>query len=363
MQQNLRFLIAASGSGGHLIPAIEIARALKIENPNVEIQFLGSGRPLEAKLIDSVGYRRHVVNLVGLKSRGIRGIFRFLWLLPRAIMDTWKIISDYRPNCIIGVGGYVAVLPVFLGFLRGIPTWIHEAELRPGLANYFLCFMANKVSLAFEHAQMPRMSNCVFTGHPLRPEISALANRPLRTSVAKRILIMGGSQGSKALDQAVLDLGAYFKSADLEIWHQARPENIMQLKEKMAQIGLQSQIDSYIDKLTDAYAWCDLIISRSGAGAVMELGLINIPCILVPYPFSQANHQRANALELVRRGKAILVEEGPQFAERLKSALNSLLDPSAYSRMRAQAYDQRGLDASSKIARGCIALCAEGGRK
>ena len=351
-----KILIAASGTGGHLFPAVDIAKAFKKLVPNCEVEFVGSGRYLEAEIIDKAGFKRHIIDIVGLKQRGIMGMIQFLRLLPKALFQGWHIISEFKPDLVIGVGGYVSVLPIVLAWLRGLPTWIHEAERRPGMANKFLAYIAYRISVAFKDAKVPCLSKVVYTGQPVREVFKEIAKEEKFIDVPRNLLITGGSQGAKAIDLVAQKLADYFKEHNLNIRHQCRSENMEAIKEAYSQKNINAEVFDFIEDLPATYRWCDLIIARSGAGSTMEIGVINRPAIFIPFPFAQGNHQLKNAQILADAGKAIIVEEGENFAERLKSALDTLLNPENYHKMREIHYESRSLNAAESIASGGLKL-------
>ena len=153
MSEQIRFLIAASGSGGHLFPAVFIAEALSSVTEHsgkkvvVSVEFIGSGRPLEAEIIDKRGYMRHVYAAAPVKGKGPLGLLRFFLKLPANMLQVYRLLRSYKPHMVIGVGGYVSVLPVVIASLLRIPTWIHEAELEPGMANRVLTYFTKRVSV------------------------------------------------------------------------------------------------------------------------------------------------------------------------------------------------------------------------
>ena len=349
-------LIAASGSGGHLLPALYIANELKRINPGLNIHFVGSGRPLEAEVIGKAGFPVHTISIVGLKSRGFAGLLQFVCKLPAALMQTLRLFRNLKPNLVIGVGGYVTFLPVTVAWFKRIPRWIHEAERKPGLANKILSLYASAVSVAFAETILPRPKLKIFTGHPLRPELKQFRDSPKSVVVPKSLLVMGGSQGSQAIDMALIDLIPFIKRQGLSIWHQCREDNVAKVSAAYQAAGVSARVASFIHDMPEAYRFADLIVSRSGAGSVMELGVVNLPCILVPFPFAQGLHQHVNANILVSAGKALMVEEGAEFSKRLESAIEELLNPVRYSQMKKLPAVDRGLDAAEKIARGCLGL-------
>lgn len=351
-----RVLIAASGTGGHLFPALHIARAFRELQPDTIVEFIGSGRPLEEKLIDGNGYRRHVVATVGIKNRGLRGLLQFSLRLPKAFLGVWRLLSQFKPDVVVGVGGYTSFLPVTIGCMRGIPTWIHEAELKPGLANHVLAYYARKISVAFPQAVMPRRSRVVVTGHPVRKEVGEFMQQRHEPAEIRRVLITGGSQGAQGLDKGMLGLLDFVKARSLEIWHQTRKENVEQLSAAYSGKGIQAKVVPFIEDMVAAFRWADIIVSRSGASMTMELGVVNKPVIFVPFPYAQGDHQTANAKVMVDAGKALLVKEGDEFSARLKAALEMLLDKKNYVEIIDRPYAGRSIDAAKKIAEGCFAL-------
>lgn len=358
MKEDARVLIAASGTGGHLFPAQFIAKKIRSLFPVAEIAFIGSGRPLEEKLIDGAGFRRFILPLEGLRDRSALGLVRLLWRVPIAFWKTWRLFSLYEPDVVIGAGGYVSFFPVLIARLRGVPSWIHEAEARAGRANRVLARCATRISTAFKDVDIPCREKTVHTGHPLREELSELERSPGEDIHSPgRILVIGGSQGAKALDEAMPAIGPFLRDKGVDVWHQCREANVEAVRKGYEEAGVPARIMPFIDNMLLAYTWADIIISRAGAGAVMELGVVGKPCILVPFPFAQGGHQKVNAMLLVNQGKAILCEEGEKFEERLAEALERLFDPVIYSEMVQKPVDRRSLTAAEEIAKGALALC------
>ena len=359
--REVRVLIAASGTGGHLFPAVDIAKALVRRPEPVRVEFIGAGRPLEAAIVDAAGFTRHVIKTVGIKQRGLRGALEFSLTLPGALRRLWRLFSSFRPDAVVGVGGYVSVLPVTMARLRGVPTWIHEAERRPGMANALLARYADKISIAFEDAEVPCRHKAVYTGQPIREIFREIAAERHEVERPRRVLITGGSQGARALDEALLALTDVLRECGVLVRHQCRTENVEKVRAGYRAAGIEAQVEDFIADLPDAYRWCDLVIARAGAATVMELGVVNRPAILVPFPYAQGNHQLRNAEILADAGKAVIVEEGEGFRERLGAALRELQDSSRYCAMRDRPYRSRSLDAAQAIATGCMALVRRGG--
>lgn len=351
-RSHVRVLIAASGSGGHLLPAIWIASALKEQalkrGYQIEIEFVGTGRPLEAKIVDGAGYKRHIIQTVGLVGRGIKGILQFIATLPLAIFQTIKIIRNFNPELVIGVGGYATVLPITIAAFFAKKTWIHEAELHPGLANRFLSLVANRISCGFKETKL-WSKRTVYTGHPLRADINQVLSRKPGAEI-RNLLVLGGSQGARSLDLALKAKSSELKSLGLKVVHQTRPENLSELKATYQAAQIEHQVVNYITDMPKAYSESDIIISRSGAASIAEIARIGRPAILVPLPTSQADHQRINALFLVKAGKALLVEEGEEFESRLIEALKEIVNPDRYKELETAVLQLPENEAAAQIA-------------
>ncbi len=343
-----------------MFPAVDIARAFQRARADAIVEFVGSGRPLEAVIIDQAGFKRHVIDTVGIKQRGFAGLAEFAMTLPKAVSQMWRILSDFRPDVVVGVGGYVSFLPVTLAWLRGIPTWIHEAERRPGLANKVLAHYASRISVAFSDAEVPCRRKTVYTGQPVRQVFRDIAEDSHAAESPGKLLVTGGSQGARALDEAMLKLIPLLKRHQLSVRHQCRTENLEKLETAYREAGVDARVMDFIADLPESYRWCDLVIARSGAGTTMELGVVNRPCILVPFPYAQGGHQLRNAQVLADAGKAIIVEEGARFEERLSGQLERLLTREAYLAMRNAPFRSRSLDAADAIAAGCLKLVKTG---
>lgn len=353
-EQTRRVLIAAGGSGGHVIPAVEVAARLKLlwsaENVDGRIQFVGVGRPVETAILKSAGYTAEVIPSVGLKGRGLAGLREFLARTPEAVRKTKQIFNAFSPHVVAGFGGYPTVLPILVGRCRGLPTWIHEADSSAGWATKFLSFFATKVSSGFENLSLPFGRTAFFSGHPIRSGIQP-SPVPSGDFLPKRLLVLGGSQGAKSLDTALPRVVESFRQNELQILHQARSSEC-EAVEKAYRVGkINSTVLPYIEDLPAAYATADIIISRAGAGAVVELSVLNKPIIFVPLP-NVSGHQLSNAKTLAREGKALIVEEGEDFENRLRAALAELLDPDHYREIVNRPLSVRRMDAAEQIALG-----------
>jgi UDP-N-acetylglucosamine--N-acetylmuramyl-(pentapeptide) pyrophosphoryl-undecaprenol N-acetylglucosamine transferase len=351
-----KFLIAASGTGGHLLPALTIAESLKEQTPSAEIIFIGSGRPLEAEIIDSRGYRREIINIVGLKRRGLTGFLSFLRLLPKAILKTNKIISKEKPNVVIGVGGYVSTLPVLLASFRRIPTLIHEAEEKPGWSNYVLSYFAKCVTTAHTAEHFPPIAKVVSVGTPLNPEIAKADFKSSLPEKPTNILILGGSQGAEAIDNLSDKLAQFLREKNFKVVHQARKDNIAKVTKSYEVSKVTAEVVSFISAMKDRYNWAHIIISRAGAATVKEIEFSLRPAILIPLP--KAEEQLMNAERVARNRAIYVITEDDKLAEKLINTLKNITDSETYRNLVAKnlALPSAAPEAARKIALAVLEL-------
>jgi UDP-N-acetylglucosamine--N-acetylmuramyl-(pentapeptide) pyrophosphoryl-undecaprenol N-acetylglucosamine transferase len=354
-----RVLIAASGTGGHLFPALFIAQALKEEalkrGRTIELHFVGAGRHLEAKILGPTGDKLHTIKMVGVNKRGLKGVLELTTLLPTAIAATWRLLKSIKPHIVIGVGGYASVLPIVCARLDGIHTWIHEAEVTPGLANKVLAPFAHRISLAFQETSLGNKMQRLWTGHPVRKEILTLEHeRTVRTAV-KNVLVLGGSQGSEGIDTLLKEVAPLLMRNGCVLRHQCREANQATLQQHYKNVGISAEVIPFIHDMREALLWSDLIISRAGAGAITDIAVANIPAILIPFP-NKAIKQYENGAVMAARGKALVVDERAGGGHALTEAINTLLNMAHYDTMlRAPSVRPPG-DAAQKIACGALDL-------
>lgn len=353
-----RILIAAGGTGGHIFPALHVAAAIKNLNPSVVIEFVGTGRPLEEKLIVGAGYKLTVVPISGLVGRGLVGVIKFIFSFPGAFLKTWQLLSTFKPDLVFGFGGYSSFLPVTISWMRGIPTWIHEAEASPGLANKVLGFYVNRISTAFPSTAFSK-SRSLATGHPVRVDLLSVSKMKALSKNPVKILIVGGSQGSRAIDEAMIEIAPKLAQKEVFITHQTRPENEEKVRQAYKNAGVTSQVVSFIKEMPSAYEDCDIIIARSGAGTVAEVAVINRPAIFVPLPSSQGGHQLVNAKILADLGKAIIVTEGESFSSSLWRTLETLTDLTEYKKMEDAPGPNISTNAAETIAKESLKLISK----
>lgn len=308
-----RVLILAGGTGGHVFPALTVARLLAAQH--VHLSWLGTRRGLEARVVPAakLPIEMEWVTVRGLRRRGLLG-----WLLAPitvslAMFQTWRVLRRQKPDVVLAFGGFVAGPGGLVARLTRTPLVVHEQNAIPGLTNRLLAPLANQVLSGFPGA-FGELSAARHVGNPVRPEIAALPapeSRYAGRDGRLRLLIVGGSQGAAVFNEVVpATMAALAAEQRPEIWHQCGRRNQGRV-EAAYRLGMTpARVTEFIDDMAQAYIWADLVLCRAGAMTIAELAAAGVPAILVPYPHAVDDHQTANAKFLSTRGAAILVAQG-----------------------------------------------------
>ncbi|MDX1491230.1 MAG: undecaprenyldiphospho-muramoylpentapeptide beta-N-acetylglucosaminyltransferase [Pseudohongiellaceae bacterium] len=355
-------LVMAGGTGGHVFPALSIARELQSKGYRVE--WLGTESGLEAKVLDGTDIPLHCIQARGLRGKGLVSLLLAPFMVLRAVVEAVAVIKAVGPCCVLGMGGYVTGPGGVAAKLMGKPLLIHEQNAVAGFTNRLLSRIAVRVMEAFP-GTFEASSKVLCTGNPVRKEISAIGEnaRETRSADALRVLVIGGSLGAVAINQLVPAALAESRTCEeVEIWHQAGNRNLEQTLEAYRKHGLsvgeRIRVAPFIDDMAQAYRWADLVICRAGAMTVSELAAAGKASILVPFPHAVDDHQTSNAKSLSESGAAILVQQN----ELDKTKLASLLDDFRKNRdqlyaMGEKAREQAKLEASELVSSKCIEAC------
>jgi len=350
--------MVAGGTGGHIFPALVVAEELRGRGARQErsgmsyvIEFLGTQRPLEARLIPAAGFALRTVKAAGLKGMGgIRGVRNFM-LLPRTAVATAGILRDFRPQVVIGVGGYLAGPVMLEAALQNIPTLLIEPNALPGFTNRALAPVVQLAAVGFEQAARFYGEKARVTGHPVRAAFHAIP--PKRHASPFNILVVGGSQGSKAINSAMRD-GAPLLQCEgggIEVVHQTGETDYNAVRAAYLEQGVAGRVDAFIDDMPMALAQADLVISRAGATAVAELAAAGRASLLIPFPGAADQHQLANARALERVGAARVILQSELTPERLITEIRDLLgEPAKLTAMEHAAKTLASPDAAGRIA-------------
>jgi UDP-N-acetylglucosamine--N-acetylmuramyl-(pentapeptide) pyrophosphoryl-undecaprenol N-acetylglucosamine transferase len=327
----MRLMIAGGGTGGHLFPSIAIAEELRSREPSAEIIFVGTERGIEARVLPELGWALAVIEVSGLKTVGLRSAMRGFARVPGALLQSRRVIQSFRPDVVVGVGGYASGPVVLAARLMGIPTAILEQNSIPGLTNKILGKFVDAIFLAFaETRSFFAKKKIIMSGNPIRAAIrDALLAGPVSTDERPpHIFAFGGSQGAVALNALVADAVAILSASDfrLTILHQTGKADLDATKARYADAGISADCQAFIVDMAAEYRRADLVIARAGATTVAELTVVGTPAILVPYPYAADNHQEINARELVGAGAATMFRQADLDAETLADAIADTLD-------------------------------------
>ena len=351
----MRVILAGGGTGGHVIPALAIARELR-ERHSAEVKFIGTARGLETKLVPAAGFELDLIEVGALKNVGVATRLSTLWKLPAAVLRSRRILRDFRPDVVIGVGGYASGPAVLAAEMAGIPTLLFEPNLVPGFANRMVARWASAAAVQFEETRR-HFRNAQITGVPVRKEFFEIPARP--ADAPPTLLVFGGSQGAGALNRVMMESAAALKQAGVSTIHQTGERDYNQVQAAYQQSGFSAEVTAFIDRMPQAFARADLLLCRSGASTVAEVAAARKPAIFVPFPRAADDHQRRNAEALVEAGAAVLIPEVELTAERLVKTVGELLaDRKRLAEMSAAGRKLAHPDAAQVIA-GMAATLAE----
>ncbi len=356
----MRMLIAGGGTGGHVFPGIALAEEVVTRHPANDVVFVGTARGLEAKVVPQAGFPIELIDVKGLKGKGLLDTLRNLLLLPLAFFQSLAILRRWRPDVVVGVGGYASGPVVLVAWLLRIPTAVQEQNAIAGFTNRVLGRFVQAAFTAFPEAvrQFPRRK--VFQlGNPIRKTLMDNYMMPAARHPEPRLLVFGGSQGAHALNMRVLEALPHL--ADLRdrvrITHQTGAKDREYVEKGYQACGFQPDVREFISDMSGAYAEADLVVCRAGATTLAELTVCKKPSILVPFPAAADNHQVKNALSLVSAGAAVMIEEKDLTGELLAHEIRSILSsPERLERMARAAGRLGSPQAAKEIADVCTEL-------
>jgi UDP-N-acetylglucosamine--N-acetylmuramyl-(pentapeptide) pyrophosphoryl-undecaprenol N-acetylglucosamine transferase len=333
----MRIIITGGGTGGHIYPGISLAREFQSRDKNNEIIFVGTEHKMESEIIPQEGFR-----FLGLRVKGVERKFSLeslsaLFLFLGSLFTSYGIIKDFKPDLVIGTGGYVSGSVALVSSLLGIPTFIHEQNVIPGITNQFLSLTGKKVFTSFPESAgyFWKKERIVFLGNPIRKSIwqgnkEKIIKENNLDSTKKTILVFGGSKGASTINKMVLhSLYLIEESIWLE-WQVliiSGEEDFKNLTEKVTKSPFKETVRvlPYLDNIEDAYDLADLVVCRAGATTIAELSAKGIAAILIPYPYATGNHQLYNARFLESNLAALIIEEKELNREKLAAELSKLL--------------------------------------
>ncbi|GED70625.1 UDP-N-acetylglucosamine--N-acetylmuramyl-(pentapeptide) pyrophosphoryl-undecaprenol N-acetylglucosamine transferase 1 [Brevibacillus reuszeri] len=331
----MRVVLTGGGTGGHIYPALAVAREVSRQHPQAAFLYIGSKHGLEAQLVPRTEIPFQSVEISGLKRKLTLDNLKTLWKFLRAVSDSKKMLREFRPDVVIGTGGYVCGPVVYAAAKLGIPTMIHEQNVVPGLTNKFLSRSVTKVAVSFsESLAFFPSAKTVLTGNPRATEVmhgNAEAGRSfLGVDAGKKIvLIFGGSRGARAINEAVVamvnQLGQFTDTHFVYVTGDVHYEKIHAELQQMGDISTNITVLPFVHNMPDVLAATHVLVGRAGASTLAEVTALGVPSILIPSPYVTNNHQEKNARGLEKVGAAEVIVEQELTGESLLKALSAIL--------------------------------------
>ena len=354
----MRVLIAGGGTGGHLYPGIALARELKRRDGGTTVTFVGTATGVEAQVVPREGFPLQLIRVAGLKGkRGLERVKGFA-LLPLAAIDAWQVVSRYRPDVVVGVGGFASGPVIMLAALRGFPTMLLEQNALPGITNRLLARVVRAAALTFDEAMRFFPGTGFVAGNPVRPEFFRQGSkedddRAISPPGAARVLIFGGSQGAHAINVAMVAAAPWLAAADtrLALTHQTGERDVDVVRHAYRDAGIEARVETFLFEMDREMTAADIVVARAGATTLSELAAARRPAILVPLPTATDDHQRKNAEVIARAGGAEVIDERQLTGELLAQRIVALAaDPARRERMAAAMQKLARPDAAARIA-------------
>ena len=352
----LRLLFVVTRSGGHLIPALSVAEAVRRRYPDADIRFAGTAQGVEARLVPRSGYALETIPAMGLRRAFHPDLLRFPWMLVKAVYRSFKTVSTYRPHTVICTGGYVSGPVGLTAWALGIPLVFHEQNSLPGLTVRLLSRMATQVFFGFKQAALRvggRKRLCL--GNPVREGWQrvdrAEARKRFGLSVDRpTLLVVGGSQGARGINRAVAEAWPTLMERGMQLlWQTGKPDYEIAAS-AAADRPDRVVVTAFIDDMAAAYSAADLALTRAGAMTLAEEAHLGVPALLVPLPTAAENHQEYNARAHLRVGAAEMIRESDLDGPTLSKAVLRLLDdPERLAQMAARSRALSVPDAADRM--------------
>lgn len=346
----MRVMIAAGGTGGHIYPGIAVAQEIKRRDADAQVRFVGTAHGLETRLVPQAGFELSLIDSAGLKNVALVARLKSLAVLPKSFVSAWRLIREFKPDVVVGAGGYVSGPVVLMAALTRRPTLVMESNALPGWTNRVLAKFVDRAAVSFEQAVPYFRGKAKVTGNPVRREFFEIAPKQ-RDSQRFSLLVFGGSQGARAINEAMIAALPKLPPT-LHIKHQTGAADFEKVRTAYRAAGWEhkAEVAPYIDNMVAEFAAADLVICRAGATTTAELIAAGKAAIMVPFPFAADDHQRKNAEALQAGGAARMILQQEMTADRLAKEIDEL----AQSPEQVNAMEQ----ASRRLAHGDAAAAA-----
>lgn len=342
-------MIFAGGTGGHIFPGLAVAAALRARN--VPVVWLGANGGMETRLVPQHGIAIETIAISGLRGKGVGTLLRAPLRVLSAIRAAANVLHRHRPRAVVSFGGFAAGPGGIASAIAGVPLLVHEQNRAPGMTNRVLAMFARRVLTGFPDS-FPGKETVV--GNPVRDVISAIsppAQRFAEVSSRLRVLVLGGSQGARALNVALPKALTQLQGIDFDVRHQCGEKMRDDAERAYADANVAASVEPFIADMAAAYAWADIVVCRAGALTLAEVCAAGVSSVLVPLPSAVDDHQTKNGLYLVERGAAVLLKQDETLADRLATTLRELAgDPTKRLAMAEAARSLAKPDAADRVA-------------
>lgn len=337
----MRAIIAAAGTGGHINPGLAIANKIIEKEKDSDIIFIGTNRGLETDLVPRSGYKLRTINAHGLERKITIQNIKNLFETYKSIKEAKEIIKEFKPDILIGTGGYICVPTVIAAKKLGIPVILHESNAFPGIAVKLFKNKADKILVGFKDAKerLDNKENVIVTGNPIKIkkiDYTESQKEKIKTDLGLAldkpvVLVFGGSQGAQSINRSFIEIIVNKKNKNYQIMWAAGPEQYSKIKEKLNEINIDinnienAKIVPYIYNMEEVMNISDLVVCRSGAMTITEVSVVGKPAIFIPFPFATENHQEYNARVLEKVGAAKIILDKDINSELLGNTINKII--------------------------------------
>lgn len=356
----MRIVIAGGGTGGHLFPGIALAEEFIKRDRQVEVLFIGTQRGIESKLLGNAGYKLSTIDVEGIKGRGIKALVKGFYQVPQSMWQSGGILKRFRPDIVIGVGGYASGPAVLAAYFMGIPTAIAEQNAVPGVTNRILGKFADKIFVTYaETAKLFSSSRVLVSGNPVRAAFTGVRGLQKAEKGFYQLLIFGGSQGAAAINKSVVEMLPQLQGMKdkVRVLHQTGAREVESVRAAYDRYGVKADVTSFIVDMAYAYGQADLIICRAGATSLAEITTAGKATVLIPFPFATGDHQTRNAEALADKGAAIMIKEKDLSGNKLFEVVEGLLsNPEKLHLMEENSARLGNINAAATIVDACVEL-------
>ncbi len=348
-----RLLVMAGGTGGHVFPGIAVAKYL--EQQGWAIHWIGTADRMEADLVPQHGFDISFIDISGVRGNGFKRLCLAPFRILKSVLQARKVMNNFKPDVVLGMGGFASGPGGVAAWLQGIPVVLHEQNAAAGLTNRLLAKIAKRVLMAFPGA----FAQGLLVGNPVREDVLALHAQPYVSKDKLTVLVVGGSLGAKVLNETLPAALALLPQDKISIRHQVGKNNSTAVNVAYLSAGVTADIKvtDFIDDMAQAYHQADVVVCRAGALTVSEVAVAGLPAIFIPLPHAVDDHQTKNAQSLVQAGGAVLIPQRQLNAVDLAKLLQQWIDDEAQLVAMSNAAKSAAiLDATEQVANACLAL-------